>query len=176
MIKDIKKYFNISNQGIAAYIGKSISLVNSIIIGRRYFSLPDLNKLLKLYKSLQMEKGILELPEVIVLIDKEKESALPWVKQQIKEKKCALTICENTLKKLQLRRKVWLRGLGVCTTLLNDQTLDGATLKWLSLRKKHLSIRLKEDTYFKEIAYELRIKSLKGKLSYLKKMVEKEFK
>lgn len=82
-------------------------------------------------------------------------------------KKRNLHTRETSLQTLETKRKAWQRGLHTSIKLLEQKTLTKSDAKWVDLRKRHLEIRLAENTYFKEVELKAKIHGLKAEVAYI---------
>ncbi|CAA0152694.1 hypothetical protein JIP32914_10196 [Tenacibaculum maritimum] len=167
MIKEIRKYYDVSNRIIAVYIQRSLSFLESAINGRRGFDLPSINKLLALYKSLQLATPINMLSEITPVMNEEKKETLQQLKKQKEAVAILLIAHQKKLAQLQQQREQWFRGINACISLLNNTELSTTDVKWIDLRKNHIKARLAKHSLFKETEQQLKIKLLKDEERYL---------
>lgn len=169
MIKEIKKYFNVSSVAIAAYTGNSLSVINSVITSRRLLNTKML-KLLPLYEALLLKASVNELSSINSFKIKEQEATKNNLNDLLNKTSIKIEKQEFLLSSLQKRRNYWLRGLNACLILLEDEKIKDK--KWIMLRKKHLEQKLIEQaSSYQEIVLITKIKGLKTQLAEIKKQL-----
>lgn len=167
MIKEIRKHFDVRIISLANYLGVSFETMQSISVHRRSYSFEGMNKLLTLYKALSLKTPLEELPGAGDFFMAEKTAAEKPLNKLLATKKRNLHTRKTSLHTLETKRKAWQRGLHTSIKLLEQKTLTKSDAKWVDLRKRHLEIRLAENTYFKEVELKAKIHGLKAEVAYI---------
>lgn len=157
ILKNIKACFDLKNSSLVSYLECSVDMLNSIFCGRRNPNLNQLDGILQLYEALEWNSPVDKLEHINQFLEQERAEAQLLMEAAGQKLAEELQRKRNELATLQCKRQAWLRGLHACTQLL-ETDLSPEKRKWVALRQKHLELRLKEQSLFKEIMLEMEIK------------------
>lgn len=160
MISTLKKYYSATTTSISNYIEISLSTINSVLANRRTFNLEVLDKLIPLYKALQLKTSVTELTHVTAFIEQEQQNAILELERLQKKVAKSLRNRQEALERLQKKRAIGLRGLHACTALLHQNNLTVKDIKWITQRKKNLELVLRENNYIKEVKLQSEVAGL----------------
>lgn len=166
MLQSIKAFFDIKNSALAGYLGIALDTINSVMTGRRELGSQSWQSLLELHKALELHTDLNELEHAKHFLDQERAEAELLFENDIKKLESRLARKKDQLAALQKTRETWLRGLHACECLLQTE-LTADKRKWLALRKKHLALKLKERSLYKERVLEIEILGVEGRLVLL---------
>lgn len=167
MLNELRLYFKVTMAVLANYLEVSYDMVKSLSASRRAYSLEGINKLLVLYKALELKKEWTELPYATSFLALEKELAMEPLQELIKKTEKHLLVRQASLQTLQIKRQAWLRGIHACSVLLKDNSLSVKDVTWIGSRKKHLEAQLAENPYFRELQLLTEVHGLEKQLEDL---------
>lgn len=163
MLALIKKYYRVRNSSIANLLGKSMSFIYAVSVGRRSFSLPDLLLLKRYHDALELETPIESLstsyyhtPQPTILDDQ--------ISRQIK----TLERRKGSLLYRIESRETIERGLQACMSVLSSGDLSLEEKKWVDLRISHLESYLVDHPKEEELLLQAEIIGLESELSFLR--------
>lgn len=169
MLPTIRTCFDISNTILASYLSISRDMMKSISSGRRAWALDPLWVAKELSDALNLDVPVEELEYVPIFIDQENQQKALSLKKVIKKLENELELSREQLTKLEKLRQVQLRGLNACEVLLQTN-LTTHKRQWLEIRKRHLGIKLKENSLDSLGILEVEIIGLEARLSYIKNL------
>ncbi|TRX46330.1 hypothetical protein FNH22_31120 [Fulvivirga sp. M361] len=168
LLETLKHYFDISNTSIAHLIGASSSLVHSVSSGRRSLSLYHIQPLVLLQEALEVDTPCEALPYAGRFVAHEQQKLPVALAQSIKKMENKLLRRQDALAQLKAYRQRLLRGLNACDSLLEKKELTDHQAKWVRLRKRHLTGKLKESPLAWEVMLQTQVKGLEAQLTRLR--------
>lgn len=160
MLEKIRLFFYCSISAVANYLEVSTDTVKSLSLKRRNYNLQQLDRLIPLYKALQLKTPVTELTYATAFIEQEQQNAIPELERLQKKVAKSLRNRQETLQELQKKRAIGLRGLHACKTLLHQNNLTVKDTKWITQRKRHLELVLRESSYIKEVKLQSEVAGL----------------
>lgn len=168
MIQAIKECFDIKNISLARFLGLSVDMVNSVLTNRRELGLEQWQAITRLFDALEKTTewealaGTAEVPE---------EQSIESARQKarlIKKLERLLLRKQEQLAQMKTNRPLWLRGLYACRQLLKGNDLSNEQRLWVEKRKRHLELRLGEQSPWKQQLLQADIKGLQARLGVLR--------
>lgn len=163
MLKHIKACFALSSAALAYGLNLSVHTLNAVISGRRQFRLEHWLKVQQLYEALSVKRPDINLSAA------EAAQLQVGLNRELQKMQTRLESRETELEQIRGRREHWLQGYTACESLLNLKS-EQIDEKWLRLRKKDLTLKLKEYSLARLMLLETEIAGLRHKIDFLRKI------
>ncbi|MDE1207094.1 hypothetical protein [Tenacibaculum larymnensis] len=173
MLEKIRLFFYCSINAVANYLEVSTDTVKSLSLKRRNYNLQQLDRLIPLYKALELKTSVTELTHATAFIEEEQQNAIPELERLQKKVAKSLRNRQETLQELQKKRAIGLRGLHACTALLHQNNLTVKDTKWITQRKRNLELVLRENNYIKEVKLQSEVTGLQITLEKVLQEIER---
>ncbi|PHN99918.1 hypothetical protein [Tenacibaculum discolor] len=173
MLEKIRFFFYCSISAVANYLEVSTDTVKSLSLKRRNYNLQQLDKLIPLYKALELKTSVTELTHATAFIEEEQQKAIPELERLQKKVAKSLRNRQEALEGLQKKRAIVLRGLHACTALLHQNNLTVKDTKWITQRKRNLELVLRENNYMKVVKLQSEVIGLQITLDKVLQEIER---